>query len=53
MIDQINNIEAQLKNELKKTRSAFENEREFRMRLETNVKYLEEQVKDKIKLFEF
>jgi predicted nucleic acid-binding Zn-ribbon protein len=44
MIDQINNLEGFFRNELKKTRSQLESERDYRTRLETNLKYLEEQV---------
>ena len=44
-MDQINNLEGFFRNELKKTRFQLETERDYRTRLETSLKYLEEQVK--------
>ena len=44
MVDQINNLEGFFRNELKKTRIQLENERDNRSRLETSLKYMEEQV---------
>ena len=44
LINQINALESQFKNELKKTKSNLESEKELRSRLEINIKYLEEQV---------
>lgn len=44
MVDQINTLEGFFRNELKKTRIQLESERDYRTRLETSMKYQEEQV---------
>lgn len=44
MVEQINSLESFFRNELKKTKIQLEAERDYRTRLETNLKYLEENV---------